>query len=86
MSLLQSRKQRLYNQLMRKCCTIDDILYSKDHFVTVKEELHLFDSLFSTWLLLHEEYSLFDGEDFSLQEFDNWLENFDAKIFSFKHK
>ena len=29
---------------------------------------------------------LFDGEDFSLQEFDNWLENFDAKIFSFKHK
>ena len=29
---------------------------------------------------------LFDGEDFSLQEFDNWLENFDAKIFSFKHQ
>ena len=55
MSLLQSRKQRLDNQLMRKCCAIDDLLYSKDHFVTVKKELHLFDSLFSTLLLLREE-------------------------------
>ena len=40
---------------MRKCCAIDDLLYSKDHFVTVKKELHLFDSLFSTLLLLREE-------------------------------
>ena len=44
------------------------ILFSKDHFVTVKEERQLFDSLFSRLLLLREEYNcLFDAEDFSLQ-------------------
>ena len=48
-SLLASRKQRLYNQLIRKCCTINDLLYTKDHFVTAKEELQLFDILFSNY-------------------------------------
>ena len=38
--------QRLFNQLMRKCCVIDDLLYPKDHFVTAKEELQLSDGLF----------------------------------------
>ena len=66
-SLLESRKQRLHNQLMRKCCGINNLLYSKDHSVTVKEELQLFDGLFSQLLLLLEEYNcLFDAEDFSL--------------------
>ena len=37
--LLESRKQRLYNQFMRKCYAIDDLLYSKNNFITVKEEL-----------------------------------------------
>ena len=46
-SLLQSRKQRLCNQLMRNVYAIDDLLYSKDHFTTVMEELQLFDDLFS---------------------------------------
>ena len=52
---------------MRKCCGINNPLYSKDHSVTVKEELQLFDGLFSQLLLLLEEYNcLFDAEDFSL--------------------
>ena len=47
-----------------------DLLYSKDHFVAVKEELRLFDSLYSQLLLLREEYNyLVDAEDFSRQEF-----------------
>ena len=36
-SLLESRKQRLYNQLMEKFYAFDGLLYSKDLFVTVKE-------------------------------------------------
>ena len=86
-SLLKIRKQRLHNQLTRKCCAIDDLLYSKDHFVAVKEELRLLDSLYSQLLLLREEYNyLVDGEDFSLQEFDNWFEDFEARVFTFKDK
>ena len=86
-SLMESRKQRLCNQVMRKFSAIDDLLFSKDHFVTVKEELQLFDSLFSQLFLLCEEYNcLFDAEDFSLQEFDARFEDFNARIFTFKHK
>ena len=83
-SLLQSRKQRLCNQLMRNFYAIDDILYSKDHFTTVMEELQLFDGLFSQLLLLREEYNncLYHAEDFSLHEFDNWLEDLDLRIFT----
>ena len=83
-SLLQSRKQRLCNQLMRNFYAIDDLLYSKDHFTTVMEELQLFDDLFSQLLLLREEYNncLYHAEDFSLQEFDNWLEDLDVRIFT----
>ena len=83
-SLLQSRKQRLCNQLMRNFYAIDDLLYSKDHFTTVMEELQLFDDLFSQLLLLREEYNncLYHTEDFSLQEFDNWLEDLDVRIFT----
>ena len=37
--------------------------------------------------MLREEYnSLFYAEDFSLQEFDAWFEDFDTKIFTFIHK
>ena len=80
MSLLGSRKQRLYNQLMGKCFAINYLLYSSDHFdhfVTVKEELQLFDSLFSHLLLFHEEYNcFFDAKKFNLKEFDNWFQDF----------
>ena len=54
-SLLESKKQRLYNQLVIKCCAINDFFYSKDYFVTVKEEIQLFDSLFGQLLLFREE-------------------------------
>ena len=78
MCLMESRKQRLYNQFMRKCYAIDDLLYSKNNFVTVKEELQLFDNLFSQLFLLPEEYNcLFDAEDFSIQEFDAWFKDFE---------
>ena len=37
--------------------------------------------------MLHEEFNcLFDAEDFNLQEFDNWFEDLDARILTFKHK
>ena len=72
---------------MRKFCAIDDVLYSRDLFVNVQEELQLFDSLFSQLLLLREEYHcLLDAKDLSLQEFDNWFEDLYARIFTFKHK
>ena len=54
-SLLESKKQRLYNKLVIKCCAINDFFYSKDYFVTVKEEIQLFDSLFGQLLLFREE-------------------------------
>ena len=54
-SLLESKKQRLFNQLVIKFCAINDFLYSKDYFVTVKDEIQLFDSLFGQLLLLREE-------------------------------
>ena len=37
--------------------------------------------------MLREEFNcLFDAEDFNLQEFDNWFEDLDARILTFKHK
>ena len=37
--------------------------------------------------MLCEEYScLFDAEDFGLEEFHNWFEDLDARIFTLKHK
>ena len=62
---------------MRKFFAINYFLYSSDHFVTVKEGLQLFDSLFSYLLLFHEEYNcFFDAKKFNLKEFDNWFEDF----------
>ena len=62
---------------MRKFFAINYLLYSSDHFVTVKEGLQLFDSLFSYLLLFHEEYNcFFDAKKFNLKEFDNWFEDF----------
>ena len=43
---------------MRKYSAIDNLLYSKDHLINVKEELQLFDSLFSQLLLLREGFEL----------------------------
>ena len=62
---------------MRKCFAINYLLYSSDHFVTVKEELQLFDSLFSHLILFHENIIVFfDAKKFNLKEFDNWFEDF----------
>ena len=67
---------------MRKCFAINYLLHSSDHFVTVKEELQLFDSLFSYLILFHEEYNCFFLMLKSLT-----LRNLiiGLKIFTFKH-
>ena len=69
-SSLENRRRRLHNQLMRKSSAAHDLLYSKDYCTTMKEELQIFDDLFTEVLLLRDEYlELFGVEDFRLQEF-----------------
>ena len=82
LSTLENKHVKLVFRLLGKSSEIDDLIYSYQNSITVKEELAQLNDLFKMLVDIHEEFEQIDKE-----YTDNiWFDDIDQKMLSFKHK
>ena len=77
MALLEKRKSKLVSRVIRKSSEIDELMYSFQNGIAVKEELQQLNDMFKVLVEIHEELESID---------ELWFEDIDQKVFSFKRK
>ena len=83
--LLLERRSKLHEKLLRKSGMIEDMTYSWVNASAVREEMDQFNDIVKLFISAHEEYqSLLGDED--CQADSRWFDEFDERVFSFKHK
>ena len=82
MSTLEKKRAKLVSRLLRKSSEIDDLMYSYQNSITVKEELSQLNDTFTMLVDIHEEFEKIEKEYTD----DIWFDDIDQKLFSFKHK
>ena len=82
LAVLEKRRSKLVARTIRKSSEIDDLMYSYQTSIIVKEELAQLNDISRMLLEMHE------GQEEINEEYDDeiWFVNIDQKIFSFKHK
>ena len=82
LAVLEKRRAKLVARTIRKSSEIDDLMYSYQTSITVKEELAQLNDISRMLVEMHE------GQEEINEEYDDeiWFVNMDQKIFSFKHK
>ena len=83
LSTLSSTRRKINSKLVRQSGTIGDLIYSSKNYV--EEALIQFDYIFKQLLLVPQEYHtlLEDAEKLADEE---WFEEVDECVFTFKHK
>ena len=77
MVLLERRRSNLVPRVVRKLSEIDDLMYSFQNGITVKEELQQLNDVFKILIEIHEE-----SENCDNQYTDQlWFEDIDQKVF-----
>ena len=82
LSTLENKRAKLVSRLLRKSSEIDDLMYSYQNSITVKEELAQLNSMFKMLVDIHEEFEQIEKEHTD----DIWFDDIDQKVFSFTHK
>ena len=82
LSTQENKRAKLVSRLLRKSSEIDDLMYSYQNSITVKEELAQLNDMFKMLVDIHEEFEQTDKEYTG----DIWFDEIDQKVFSFKHK
>ena len=84
-TLLKERRDEINGRMMRKIIIIEDLLLSNKNRIAVEEELAQFNYLFKMLLNIHEEYSQVLDDDERAGE-DDWFDELDNRVFTFKRK
>ena len=77
--VLEKRQAKL---VARSSSEVDDLMYSYQNRITVKEDLEQLNNMFKMVVEIHHEQEEID------EQYDDeiWLDDMDQKIFSFKKK
>ena len=71
--------------MIRKYRTIEDLLFSSKNIIAVEEEMKQFNDLFKMLLDAYKEFNQLLGDDQRGRD-DNWFDDVDTKVCSFKRK
>ena len=82
---LRERRRKINRRLIRKYSTIEDLLFSGRNIIAVEEELKQFNDLFKMLLDAHQEYNQFLGDEETGRD-DDWFDDVDTQVCSFKRK
>ena len=82
MVLLEIKTSKLVSRVIRKSSEIDDLMYSFQNGIAVKEELQQLNDMFKILVEVHEEVENIDGQYTD----ELWFGDIDQKIFFLKHK
>ena len=62
LSTLENERAKLVSRLLRKSSEIDDLVYSYQNGITVKEELAQLNDMFKMFVDIHDEFEQIDKE------------------------
>ena len=62
MSTLENKHAKLVSRILRKSSEIDDLMYSYQNSITVKEELVQLNDIFEMLVNIHEDFEQIDKE------------------------
>ena len=62
MSTLENKHAKLVSRILRKSSEIDDLMYSYQNSITVKEELVQLNYIFKMLVNIHEDFEQIDKE------------------------
>ena len=82
MVLLEIKTSKLVSRVIRKSSEIDDLMYSFQNGIAVKEELQQLNDMFKILVEVHEKVENIDGQYTD----ELWFGDIDQKIFFLKHK
>ena len=85
LSTLSNTRGKMNPRLVRQSGTIEDLMYSSKNYVTVEEALAQFDYIFKQLLLVLQEYHSLLEDDETLAD-EEWFEEVDERVFTYKHK
>ena len=79
LAVLEKQQAKL---VARSSSEVDDLMYSYQNRITVKEDLEQLNNMFKMVVEIHHEQEEID------EQYDDeiWLDDMDQKIFSFKQK
>ena len=82
MALPEKRRSKLVSRVTRKSTEIDDLMYSFQNGIAVKEELQQLNDMFKMLFEIYEELENVDDQYTD----ELWFEDIDQKVFFFYHK
>ena len=85
LSTLSSTRRKMNSRLVRQSGTMEDLMYLSKNYVTVEEALAQFDYIFKQYVLVHQEYHSLLEDDEKLAD-EEWFEEVDERVFTFKYK
>ena len=77
---------RINKRIIRKSGAINDLLYSTKNSLSVEEELAQFDDIFKQLIKVHNEYLSIEVNGNEKEKQNQWFDEVDDHVFSFKHK
>ena len=80
--MLEKKRSKLVSRVIRKSREIDDLMYSFQNGIAVKEELQQLNDMFKMLVEIHEELENIDDQYTD----ELWFEDIDQKLFSFMCK
>ena len=82
LSILEERKKKLTKKTYSQSGEINDLLRSNQNYITVKEQMLLFDDVFQMLIEVHQDMVDIrkDAEE------ETWFAEIDEQVFTFKHK
>ena len=82
LAVLEKRQAKLVARTIRKSSEINDLMYSLQNSITVKEELAQLNNIFRMLVEIHKKQEEIDEE----HDDEIWFDDLDKKIFSCKRK
>ena len=82
---LRDRRKKINRRLIRKCSTIEDLMFSSKNIIAVEEEMKRFNNLFKMLLDAHRKYNRLLGDDERGTD-DDWFDDVDTLVCFFKRK
>ena len=82
---LRERRRKISSRLIRNHSTIEDLLFPSKNIIAVEEQMKQFNDLFKMLLDAYQENNQLLG-DYEKGRDDNWFDDVDTQVCSFKRK
>ena len=82
---LRDRREKINRRLIRKCSTIEDLMFSSENIIAVEEQIKRFNNLFKMLLAAHHKYNRLLGDDERGTD-DDCSDDVDTLVCFFKRK